>query len=298
MGKFYPYFLKPYLVITCFWDLGRSGGNNRHHFSLLSPRLLIGQFFSTALPAAAAYTAVQNYIQGQKRPTRPTYYTPTSQTMNYTRNGSKRYKRGNTLTQAIRNNASPMHLAIGDGVNAVELKHNKVQTQNLLNFLVQGDTQYNRTGDNVYLETIKINATWEGPSVSSNGTTLRMMIVMHDDFFASNYITATGLLIGDLNMTGTGIARTPSMITDPKKCTVLDDRTFTLNQSLAGVSEKCDIVYNVPLKRSFVFQPGTQEGKDRNLYLVVVADISGGINDTTVCGQLYINQDLIYKVTK
>ena len=261
----------------------------------------ITQQFNKALyglPAAAIYTAVQNLVQGQKRPTSSTYYTPTTTTMNYARNGKKRYKRGNTLTQAIRNQASPMHLAIGDGVNSVTLTHNTIQTQNMLIFLTPGTTQYQRTGDNVFLEALKINATWEGPSVSSNGATLRMILCYHDDYHATNYINGSGLGLSDLQMTGTGQARTTAMITDPKKVTVVDDRTFTLNQSLAGVSEKCAITYTVPLKKRFTFQPTTQEGKDRNLYLVVVADISGGSTGSTVCGQLYLNQDLIYKVTK
>ena len=221
-----------------------------------------------------------------------------SATQTRTKTSTRGRKRPMTMTQVIRNNTTANHLAIGDGVNFVDLLHNTITTQNLTHFITPGTAQFNRQGDTVYLEALKMNCFWEGPDVSENGVQLRLIVLYHDDFHACDYISDSGLGLTDLAMIGTGGARTTTLITDPKRCTVIDDRTFLMNQALDSTKETTLINYTVQLKKRFDFVPATQEGKDRNLYLVAISSIAGGATGTTLTGKLYVNQDLIFKVSK
>lgn len=207
------------------------------------------------------------------------------------------YKKPTSMVQVIRNMETAHHAPVGDNVNQPALLHNTLLTQNILFFVSQGTGQGNRTGDTIFNESLKINATWEGPAALVNGTQLRMLLLYHDDYHANGTLLS-GLGLNDLAMLTTGIARSPALLTDPKKCTVLDDRTFVLNQSISGASDVVNIRYTVPVKKRFDFIPGTQEGKDRNLYLVVIPSIALGVTGVTSCGSLYVNTDIIYKISK
>lgn len=209
------------------------------------------------------------------------------------------YKKPYGLKQAIRNMESAHHTPVGDGVgaNAVTMTHNTIYTQNLLHFTGQNSTQGGRTGDTIYLETVKVNATFESATANINGITIRVMILFHDDFYANGFL-GSGLGLSDLNMLTTGSGRATHLIVDPKKTTVLYDELYNLNPSIDAQVDTVPITFSCPLKRTFNFIPGSQEGKEKNLYLVVIPVVGSGTSGATTAGVMYCNTDVIFKVSK
>lgn len=203
--------------------------------------------------------------------------------------------KGYSLKEAIRQVESARHLPNGDNSNAVAMKHNKVYTQNLMKFIVQGTSQGTRQGDTVFIEAIKFRGTWETPSATVNGLNLRLMVLYHDDYYDVGQPTVDNLLVSDLAMITTGTARATNLIIDPKRCTIIDDRNFTVVPSISGAVDTQSWAYTVPIKKSFTFQPSSQEGKDRNLYFVIVSTVALGVTGTSDTGSVYNNYDVIFK---
>lgn len=244
-----------------------------------------------AVPAAAALNYVTPSVSTTARQSRGMYVK---------KRVSRTRKQPYSLKTAIRAITSAHHLPVGDGpgVNAVALVHNNIYAQNLLNLVTQGTNQQARTGDTVYVEAVKVKAWVETPIAAINGLSYRVMVLWHDDFYANSILTSGTIALGDLNMISTGVGRTNLMIVDPKKTTVLYDETYTINPSISGAIDVVPIQFSCSIKKQFNFIPGTQEGKDRNLYLVLIPAIAAGAAGATACGTIYANNDLIFKVSK
>jgi len=243
-------------------------------------------------PYAAPVAYAANTVMGSNR----SYGVRKSRTDRYVKRRSMNNKPA-SLKQVMRSMESAHHLAIGDNTNSVNLTHNTFTTCNVLNSLAQGALTFQRTGDTVFLETLKVRMFWDGPTVSSNGLQLRIFVLYHDDFYANSSF-ASGLVLGDLAVGTTGTARAATTIIDPKKATVIYDEVVLLDQSIANVADTALINFNVKVNKAFNFVPATQEGKDRNLYIVLVPSIAGGVTGTTACGAIYCNFDMIFKVSK
>lgn len=253
--------------------------------------MAFGRYYKPYGLAGTVASAVSSYGSGM----RGTKRTRSTGSRNYLVKRRLPYRKGYSLKDAIRQVESARHLPNGDGSNAIAMKHNKPYTQNLMKFIVQGSSQGTRQGDTIYIESIKFRGTWETPAAAVNGLNLRMIVVYFDDYYDVGQPTVDQILVADISMLSTGIQRSSNLILDPKKCTVVDDRTFTVVPSISGAIDTQSWAYTVPIKKAFVFQPFSQEGKDKNLYVFVTSTIASGVTGTTDTGTLYSNYDVIFK---
>lgn len=69
-----------------------------------------------------------------------------------------------------------------------------------------------------------------------------------------------------------------------------------INSLVATASDLKTIAFTVPLSGKFSYQASAAVfGKMKNLYIVVIAHVVGGVNGTTACGSMVLNTDLVFQ---
>jgi len=201
----------------------------------------------------------------------------------------------NSLAAKVRKLQPANHVNVGDNVATFTMLHNTVFTWNLLSNVISGAaTENQRSGNQLFLEAVKLSFFCESPT-TIDAITVRVMILMHDDFYDNAVPSSVGLTRGDIGIGTTGNERTTCLIPDPKKCTIIDDRKFVISVPVSGARDTTIIDYNVQLKQKFLFQTSsTQEGKFKNLYCVITANQCNAPNGTII-GVMKPNFDLIFR---
>lgn len=175
--------------------------------------------------------------------------------------------------------------------------HNTLYTCNLTAGIIAGTGDDQRVGDAVQLAALKINGLLSTVLASTASCQYRVIVgYSGEEYNLPNVLSNAGLTSTEVFQTGTGATWKITAIINPKAFTVLDDRIFTLNNSITGVADIQEFAYTVPVPASFSYQSnGSVFGKTRNLYLIWIPCILNGGTGVTNAGNVAISTDLIFK---
>lgn len=175
--------------------------------------------------------------------------------------------------------------------------HNGIYTCNLTAGIIAGTGDDQRVGDAVQLSALKINGLLSTVLASTASCQYRVIVgYSGEEYNVPNTLSSAGLTSTELFHTGTGATWKITAIINPKAFTVLDDRIFTLNNSISGVADIQEFAYTIPVPTSFNYQSnGSVFGKTRNLYLVWIPCILNGAAGVTNAGNVALSSDLIFK---
>lgn len=204
----------------------------------------------------------------------------------------------NTLAKKIRNLGPALHNNVGDSTLNKAMLHNTLYTFGPTQNITQGTGEGNRLGNACHLEALKVAGVFYTPAAGGNGIEYRIIIGFHTSKQTAPTSFVSGLGLTDIAVGTTGGTWTPALIVNPKSFTVLDDRVLDINSNIASTQDIITFNYTVQIQQRFEYQQNDPTfGKTKNLYVVVVAAIPGGVTGTTACGQVYMNADLIFKHT-
>lgn len=175
--------------------------------------------------------------------------------------------------------------------------HNTLYTCNLTAGIIAGTADDQRVGDTVQLAALKVNGLLSTVLASTASCQYRVIIgYSGEEYNVPNTLSSFGLVAGEIFESGTGTNWRNTGIINPKAFTVLDDRIFTLNNSITGVADIQEFAYTVSVPTSFNYQAnGSAFGKTRNLYLVWIPCILNGSSGVTNAGNVAMSTDLIFK---
>lgn len=257
-------------------------------------------------PYAGAYAVVRNaarYSGGMgQMMSKPTFGIPqrfrygqsSTRTMTKTRR-IKSTGAGGTLKSAIRSMETAQHFSQNISLN---FGSNAQYAFNPVGAIQLGNSDSTRTNDEIFIECLKINYSYQTASTVSGGQKLRFILLFADeDTTSTGAFVQNALTTGQVFVANTATANFADGITDPKKVTVLSDTTVCVNASFSGMQERECGAYTVQIKKPFVYKPASAYGKLRNLYMYVTGDAisqDGG----ALIGRLLMSYDLIFKNSK
>lgn len=190
------------------------------------------------------------------------------------------------------------HMTTDDNQTAViGGTHNTIYTFNATSGIAAGTADDQRVGDSVQLAALKLNGLLSTNGASTSSCQYRIIVGWSgEEYNLPNTLSSSGLTATELFETGTGGAWRNTGIINPKAFTVLDDRIFTLNNSISLVSDIQEFAYTVPCSTAFHYQSnGSALGKTRNLYVVFIPCILNGTSGVTNAGSIALSTDLIFK---
>lgn len=213
---------------------------------------------------------------------------------------SKRKRRTGTRTSfraKVQAMAPAKHYSTADNQTAlVGATHNTIYTCNLTAGIAVGTTDNQRVGDSVRLCALKLNGLLSSNGAITASCQFRVIIGWSGEEYNLPATLGNGLTSGELFEGSTGAAWKNTGIINPKAFTVLDDRVYTLNNSISLVADIQEFAYTVPVPTDFHYQSiGSVFGKTRNLYMVVIGCTLNGVPGVTSAGSIACSTDLIYK---
>lgn len=240
--------------------------------------------------AAAGYAAYGS------RATKPTYRSSRS----YTRTTNKRRRRYGTRssfkTKMLAASPAKHYMTNDNQTGIIGGLHNTIYTCNLTAGIVTGSADNQRVGDSLQLLSLKINGLLSSNPASTSSCQWRIIIGWSGEEYNLPNTLGSGLGNTQIFQSGTGTSWQNTAIVNPKAFTVLDDRIFTLNNSITGVADIQELAYTIPCNTAFFYQSAASAlGKTRNLYLVVIPCILNGSTGVTACGALALSSDLVFK---
>lgn len=182
-----------------------------------------------------------------------------------------------------------------NSVAATAMTHNTVYTCSPSTGIVQGTSTTTRLGDSVQLVGLKIRGTIQ-TDTASKGYAYRMIVGWSGEEYNNAITFASGLGASEIFYTNSVANWVPNGIINPKAFTVLSDMAVTLNSQIAGAADLESFNFTVPLNSKFNYQgPASVYGKFKNLYIVLIASVVGGVPATTNAGTAVIAYDLMFK---
>jgi len=242
---------------------------------------------------AVAYGAYSAYPRKQSQ-----VYTGWNSTV---RLRSKRRRYGGTRSgfkTKMLANTPAKHATTDDNQTAVVGgTHNTMYTCNITAGVAAGTADDSRVGDTIQVAAIKLNGLLSTNPLSTASCQYRIIVGWSgEEYNLPNTLSAAGLTAAEVFETGTGGVWRNTGIINPKAFTVLDDRIYTLNNSISMVSDIQEFAYTVPCSTSFPYQAnGSVFGKTRNLYVVFIPCILNGTTGATIAGSIALSTDLIFK---
>lgn len=211
----------------------------------------------------------------------------------------KRQRKGSrsSFKAKIQAMAPAKHYTTADNQTAVVgATHNTIYTCNLTAGVAVGTADNQRIGDSIQLCALKLNGLLSSNGAITASCQFRVIVGWSGEEYNLPATLGAGLTSGELFEGTTGVAWKNTGIINPKAFTVLDDRVYTLNNSISLVSDIQEIAYTIPVSTDFHYQAtGSVYGKTRNLYLVVIGCTLNGVAGVTSAGSVAISTDLIYK---
>lgn len=185
------------------------------------------------------------------------------------------------------------------GETVPSLLHNSVVSMVPTQGITQGDGNSNRDGDAIHLEALKLRGSFV--SFATSGAYQYRILVG----WSGEEYTTSGIASGLVSAIGSTEIFLPSTqtwlnsaIVNPKAFTVLYDQTIDVNSQITATQDITNFNVTVPIHQNFNYQSsGSVQGKNRNLYVVVIGSVTGGTNGTTSAGQILLAYDLLFKNT-
>lgn len=201
------------------------------------------------------------------------------------------------VTDIVRKNLETPHHFINNDINTSCLASTHY-TYNLLSNMTQGDSNDDRTGDIIHIDTIKFrNLFISDDNTPHREVFWRFMIVKSREAYTGPTWTS-GLGNSDLYVNSSTSFPTIYGIIDPKRVTVLFDKTFKTNKSYDTQTTYSLQEFNLPMDQKFVFDTDQVTGKNVNLYAVVIPYFHTSVSGTDTCGSVILNTDIIFKNCK
>jgi len=176
--------------------------------------------------------------------------------------------------------------------------HNTVYTCVPTQGVLQGVTNAaGRSGDEIYVCALKMHGIMVS-AAAAGAYSFRILVG-----WTGEEITTAGAGTGLVSGLGTTEVFLPNTVTyatngvvNPKAFTCLYDQTFDINSQIATISDVNSFSFTVPINQTFNYQSSASiQGKTRNLAIVVVSTVYGGVTGTTASGACVLAADLIYK---
>lgn len=175
------------------------------------------------------------------------------------------------------------------------LPHNAIYSGNVTAGIVQGTADNQRIGDQIHLAALKIKGSMQTPT-TTGGYTFRIMVGYSGEEYPSAGFTVQ-LTPAELFLPTTTTNWVTNGIVNPKAFTCLFDQTLDLNSLTSDTIEVQSFAFTVQLDKDFPYQAAASPyGKDKNLYVVVMADKGGGAG-VDIATSLTMSWDLIFKET-
>lgn len=214
-----------------------------------------------------------------------------SQSMTITKTKRRRTINRKSFKNQLYDNMAAKHT---NGEQGLGMTHNTLYTLVPTAQPAQGDTNASRDGDAIVLCALKLNGFFN-TDVAAAGYSFRVIV----GFTGEEYTTVpfgSGLGTSELFLPSTAGLATVGII-NPKAFTVLYDEKFTVNSEISGTRSKLDYSIYVPLNnQKFYYQSSaSQLGKTKNLVVVIVSDVIGGVSGVTSTGGTTLSWDFIFK---
>lgn len=209
---------------------------------------------------------------------------------------SKKRKRGMGLSAMVKGIVNGMsetkHFTATLATNVL---HGNLYSYCFTTHVVQGNAEGQREADAITLSYLKVRMLITTAAASA-GFTYRVIVCYNHQEVDPAFVTAGGLVSADVffpNNAGTDAFA----VTNPKACSVLYDAYVDVNSLVAATSDIVSHCFTVSLKDvKFPYvAAGNKYGKYKNLFLVVVPYINGGVVNTTAAGNVSFNFDFAYK---
>lgn len=202
---------------------------------------------------------------------------------------------GSKVKDEILKMAARYHSTIPDSVGGdFNMLHNQLYSLNLTSFISQGVEGADRTGDQVYLETLKMRGYLNSPN-ASGAFSYRVIVGWASDQVAVANLSAVGIPYSSLFLPDTGSTAAINGIINPKSFTALFDQQYDINSSLPLVADIRTLSASIGLNQKFEYKANRSlYGKSKNLIMVVIPYVIGG-GGSSIAGACQIATDICFK---
>jgi len=203
-----------------------------------------------------------------------------------------------TLSKVVRSLQPTKHF--NNAPTQIGLIQDTYYSLNITAGIVQGNGDANRDGDEIYLDTLKLTGL-VNTAFTAGAYSYRIIVGYSGEEynfttnFSSSGISTTEIFLPNTFGSG-GTQWNQNGIINPKAFTVLHDKKITCNSQIAGVADLANFSYSVPLNSKFVYQQsGSQLGKTRNLFVILLGAVVGGVPFVNGVGTCLLSYDLSFK---
>jgi len=219
--------------------------------------------------------------------------TGSSRTLTTTRTRKNRRKGPPSFRSMMEKNKPTKHYTTAQSVS---FTHNTLSTVNVTAGVTQGDLNSSRDGDSISVTGLKMNGQYFSDALAG-AYTFRILVGYSGEEYASTTFAGAGLGSSELFLPNTGTTFSTLGCINPRAFTVLHDQKIDLNSQIASVVDVGSFSFYVPLNNArFDYQAtGSALGKNKNLYVIVMACAGGGTTGTTATGTLVCAIDLLFK---
>lgn len=180
-------------------------------------------------------------------------------------------------------------------VNINPMLHSVIYTNNVTAQIGVGTTNSSRQGDQIYMKGLRVQGN-VFTDVLASAYQYRVMVVMSGEEYDFGMSFGAGLTPDQIFLPATGGLFQSNGIVNTKAITVLYDQMIQINSQVAGALDTAGVSFYVPLNRKFQYKEGGSEfGKSKNLYLVIIGDAAGGGLGVTDSGSCQFSTDLNFK---
>lgn len=173
------------------------------------------------------------------------------------------------------------------------LLHNNIYGTNITEQITQGFGNEGRDGDSIYLEAVKFRGILTS-STTAGAYSYRIIIG-----FTGEEITTGGAFNLTISSGQVFLPNGASQLTsiiNPKAFTVLYDQVFDVNSQIAATADVNSFAGTVPIKQKFMYQSSASiYGKTKNLFMLVIGNVFGGVSGVTATGEIVVCIDTIFK---
>lgn len=198
-----------------------------------------------------------------------------------------------TLNTVKRMMATQSEAKVKDANINATLTNGDVFSYNLTAQIVQGTADGTRVGDEIYLKTLELRGFVAAHTVSG-AYSYRVIVGWSGEELNPATLATGGLTFGQIFMPNLGAATSAFGVINKKAFTAISDRFYDVNSQIAGIVDLSTALTTPKCVGKFKFQAnGSQFGKTRNLYVIVIGFLQGAAAAAT-CGSTNMNYAIKY----
>jgi len=180
--------------------------------------------------------------------------------------------------------------------SSASLTHATQQAYNQTAIIINGTNSLQRVGDEIFLQYLRLNFLISAPT-TAGAYSYRLMAVYSSEEYANTSFSTASLAFSEMFLINATAGTNVSAVPNLKAITILYDTVVDVNSNITGVSEVANVHTVINLKNHrFPYQAGgSAQGKFKNLYIVVIPYVVGGVVGTTGCGTVNCNASLDFR---